>query len=131
MDGLKTLEKPSNKENSIDSQKKTLDMKLFNINKINNLINSIKPADPLINRKKIINNPIKFPSVNRGILKLPNFNNHTISYTQKFEFITNKENILFNKNHNNVNIHNSKDFNLTNYINMNKVSSRLIYSRNP
>ena len=130
MEGLKTSEKQIYKENSIDSARKTLDLKPFKINKKYNLYNSVKPADPLINRKKIINNPIKFPSVNRPILKLPNFNNHTTPFTQKFEFITAKESVFFNRNTSNINIHNSKDFSLTNYINLNKVSSRLIYDRN-
>ena len=46
-------------------------------------LNKIKPADPLINRKKILINPIKYPFVNKPVLKLPNFNHNVIPYNQQ------------------------------------------------
>ena len=55
-------------------------------------------------------------------MKLPNFNDNTISYTEKFELLSSRE-ALSNNN-------NQKDININHYINMSKMISKLIYAKN-
>ena len=96
----------------------------------------LKPPDPLINRKNIKNNPIKFPS-NAPTLTLPYFNHQSKNKKENFTFIPNN-----NKNCNsNANINNlmnisisapiNKEIQINNYINMNKMLQRLIYCKKP
>ena len=97
----------------------------------------LKPADPLINRKNIKNNPIKFPS-NTPTLTLPYFNHQSKNKKEIFTFIPNN-----NKNYNsNVNTNNpnmsillsspiNKEIQINNYINMNRMLQKLIYCKKP
>ena len=127
MDFVKTPEKQIIKEDSKESLKKTFEIKKSKKRLIKNMFNDVKPADPLINRKNIAFKPIKYPSVNKPVLKLPNFNENTIPYTQKFELINNKEMNLDDVNHNN----NKKEFLINHYINISKNIAKLIYAKNP
>ena len=127
MNKLKSQEKNCIKDDCKDLAFKTSDIKKIKIPKITNLINKIKPADPLINRKKILINPIKYPFVNKPVLKLPNFNHNVIPYNQKFEFFYNNNNPASKNNFNNSY---TKDVHINNYINTGKMISRLIYARN-
>ena len=127
MNKLKSQEKICIKDDCKDLAFKTNDIKKIKIPKITNLINKIKPADPLINRKKILINPIKYPFVNKPVLKLPNFNHNVIPYNQKFEFFYNNNNRASRNNFNNSY---TKDVHINNYINTGKMISRLIYARN-
>ena len=80
-----------------------------------------KPADPLINRKHIKLNPIKFPSLT-PTLTLPYFNYKSNNKVESFELIPN--------NAKNIYIFN-KDIQIYNYINMSKMTQRLIYCKKP
>ena len=87
-------------------------------------LEAIKPADPLINRKNIKFNPIKFPS-NIPTLKLPIFNYNSNKEIESFK--------LSSENINNINIINNinKEIQINNYINNSKMLQRLIYSKKP
>ena len=126
MEVLKTPEKQNIKDDSKNLSKKTIEIRKSKKHIIINIFNNIKPADPLINRKNILFKPIKYPSVNYPILKLPNFNVNTIPYNQKFELINDKQMIS-----NNINIYNKKEVFISHYLNMSKTISKLIYAKNP
>ena len=86
-------------------------------------INDVRPADPLINRKVIKDNPIKYPT-DIPMLKLPYFNYNSINKIKYFELnpkINNVKNYDFS----------NKDIQINNYINMNKMIQRLIYTKKP
>ena len=125
MNVFKTPERQSIKNDSEISLKKTFEMRKNRMRSITNTFNEVKPADPLINRKKIIFKPIKYPSINKPILKLPNFNDNIISYIEKFDLINNKEVLPDNINNN------KKDVLISHYINMSKTISKLIYAKKP
>ena len=128
MEFFKTPEKQIIKDDSKNSPKKTFEIKKSKKHIIKNIFNEVKPADPLINRKNIAFKPIKYPTVNKPILKLPNFNENTIPYIEKFELINNDKMILDGVNNNN---NNKKEFLINHYINMAKNISKLIYAKNP
>ena len=87
------------------------------------IINDIKPADPLINRKIIKINPAKFPT-NTPTLELPYFNHKSLNKIENFNLIPNN----VKKNNNNIN---NKDIQINNYINMNKMIQKLVYTKKP
>ena len=89
-----------------------------------NKFDEFKPADPLINRKNIKLNPIKYPS-NIPTLIIPTFNYKSMN---KFESFS-----LGNNNINNINSNNiiNKEMQINNYINMSKMMQRLIYCKKP
>ena len=126
MEVYQSQEKQNIKDDSKESPKKIFDIKKSKIKIISNTIDKIKPADPLINRKYIKFKPIKYPSNYRPVLKLPSFNDNIISYNQKFELILKKE-----QKSDNLNISNTKEFHINNYINRSNVISRLIYAKYP
>ena len=125
MEAFKTPVRQIIKDFSKNSSIKTFGIKKSKIRILENLFNNIKPADPLINRKNIIFKPIKYPSVNKSVLKLPNFNDNAIPYIEKFDIISSKE--AKSNNINNL----KKDYNINHYINTNKMISKLIYAKNP
>ena len=126
MEVYQSQEKQNIKDDSKESPKKIFDIKKSKIKIISNTIDKIKPADPLINRKYIKFKPIKYPLNYRPVLKLPSFNDNIISYNQKFELILKKE-----QKSDNLNISNTKEFHINNYINRSNVISRLIYAKYP
>ena len=83
-----------------------------------------KPADPLINRKYIKSKPIKFPSTT-PTLTLPYFDYKSKNKIESFKLISNntKSNYLY--------YNNNKDIQINNYINMSKMTQRLIYCKKP
>ena len=125
MDILKSPDKKNINEVSNTTIKKTIERKNIKLNKMANAFNSVRPADPLINRKNITLNPVKYPSVNKSMLKLPNFHDNIISYEQKFDYIPDKNILPYNYKEN------MKDIYINSYINMSNVASRLIYARTP
>ena len=97
----------------------------------------LKPADPLINRKNIKNNPIKFPS-NTPTLTLPYFNHQSKNKKEIFTFIpNNNKNYNSNANTNNPNMSIllsspiNREIQINNYINMNRMLQKLIYCKKP
>ena len=130
MNVFQTLFQKNNNDDIRNNPRRSIDSKRLKFIKITNAFDKIKPADPLINRKKIHFKPIKYPFVNKPVLQLPHFNNKTISHIQNFEILPNQNNSSIN-NINNVNVNNSKDYHIKIYINSSKMISKLIYARNP
>ena len=130
MNVFQTLFQKNNNDDIRNNPRRSIDSKRSKFIKITNAFDKIKPADPLINRKKIHFKPIKYPFVNKPVLQLPHFNNKTISHIQNFEILPNQNNSFIN-NINNVNVNNSKDYHIKIYINSSKMISKLIYARNP
>ena len=130
MNVFQTLFQKNNNDDIRNNPRRSIDSKRSKFIKITNAFDKIKPADPLINRKKIHFKPIKYPFVNKPVLQLPHFNNKTISHIQNFEILPNQNNSSIN-NINNVNVNNSKDYHIKIYINSSKMISKLIYARNP
>ena len=82
----------------------------------------IKPADPLINRKFIKLNPIKYPSITPPKLELPIFNYKSLKISENFTLIPNNKNNKINY---------LKEIQINNYINTSYMIQRLIYSKKP
>ena len=82
----------------------------------------IKPADPLINRKFIKLNPIKYPSITPPKLELPIFNYKSLKISENFTLIPNNKNNKINY---------LKEIQINNYINTSYMLQRLIYSKKP
>ena len=124
--------KTPNKYNLCDRKKAILNIKLkccktpdyikTNYTK-RNKYNDIRPADPLISRKIIKYNPIKFPT-DTPILELPFFNYNSTNQIKYFK-LNPKTNDVKNFNENN------RDFLINNYINTNQMIQRLIYNKKP
>ena len=93
---------------------------------------AFKPADPLISRKFIKSNPIKYPSIT-PTLTLPYFNYESKIPKENFTFIANKNNSNSNANNININLNSNinKEIQINNYMNMNKMLQRLIYCKKP
>ena len=93
---------------------------------------AFKPADPLISRKFIKSNPIKYPSIT-PTLTLPYFNYESKNPKENFTFIGNKNNSNSNANNININLNSNinKEIQINNYMNMNKMLQRLIYCKKP
>ena len=93
---------------------------------------AFKPADPLISRKFIKSNPIKYPSIT-PTLTLPYFNYESKIPKENFTFIANNNNYNSNANNININLNSNinKEIQINNYINMNKMLQRLIYCKKP
>ena len=119
----------ASKNNVLKEGQKDKVIKLYNKNRkvFKNIYSKLskyeefKPADPLINRKHIKLNPIKFPSLT-PTLALPYFNYKSNNKVESFKLIPNntKNIYLFNK-----------DIQIYNYINMSKMTQRLIYCKKP
>ena len=127
MDYIKTP-----KNNLLKEGQKDKVIKLINNNKklFKNVYSKLykyeefKPADPLINRRHIKFNPIKFPS-NTPILTLPYFNYKSSNKIGSFKLIPNNTKSIYTY----CNIY--KDIQINNYINMSKMTQRLIYCKKP
>ena len=93
---------------------------------------AFKPADPLISRKFIKSNPIKYPSIT-PTLTFPYFNYESKNPKENFTFIGNKNNSNSNANNININLNSNinKEIQINNYMNMNKMLQRLIYCKKP